>query len=79
VQKVWSNYFGKGIVANGSLAGWLDVSPATPWAFRTHTFNTRNNGGRSVSYYSATGWDGRWYVDFITAAGDFAGTFTIDS
>jgi hypothetical protein len=79
VQKEWSNYFGKGIVANGSLAGLLDVSPAKPGAFQFHAFNTWSNGGRSVSYYYATGWDGRWYNDFFTAAGDLAGTFTINS
>jgi hypothetical protein len=79
VQKEWSNYFGKAIIANGNLAGWLDVSPATPFAFRTHAFNTWNNAGRTVSYYYATGWDGRFYDDFYTAAGDLAGTFTIDA
>jgi hypothetical protein len=81
VQKEWSNYFGKGIVANGNRAGMLDVpTSGLPAAlnFSYVTSNTWNNGGRTTSYYYATGNDGRTYLNFVTAAGDLSGWFTID-
>jgi hypothetical protein len=79
VQKLWSNYFGKGIVANGSQAGLLDVPPTTPYAYQFGGWNTYSNGGRTTTYSWSVGWDGRYYLDFVTAAGDFAGTFTINA
>jgi hypothetical protein len=79
VQKEWSNYFGRGILANGSLSGWLDVPPTTPYSYIISGWNTYSNGGRTTTYAWSVGWDGRYYLDFVTAAGDFAGTFTIDS
>jgi hypothetical protein len=79
VQKEWSNYFGRGIIANGNQAGWLDVPPTTPYSYRFGGWDTYNNNGRTTTYSWSVGWDGRYYLDFVTAAGDFAGTFTIAS
>jgi hypothetical protein len=90
VQKEWSNYFGKGIVANGNFAGYLDVPPYKKpdlfhplgqKAFYAAVAGVRSfdDGGRTATDYWARGWDGRLYHDFVTAAGDLAGTFTIDA
>jgi hypothetical protein len=69
VQAEWSNYYGRGILANGSL-----TSPPAALYF---VYNSWNNGGRTANYFYLFGTDGRTYLDFQTAAGDWSGWFTI--
>jgi hypothetical protein len=76
VQKEWSNYYGGGIIANGNQAYMLDFPP-NPALFTYLTSTTWNNGGRTTTEYYAVGTDGRIYLDFVTAAGDLSGWFTV--
>jgi hypothetical protein len=80
VQKEWSNYFGEGIVANGSKAGMLDVPTWSPYCYEYFDYiasNSWNNGGRTISYDYAWSYDGAMYVNFTTDAGDNSGWFTL--
>jgi hypothetical protein len=78
VQQEWSNYYGEGIIANGTVAFMMDVPISPPIFFNYLVHNTWNNGGRSTSYYYGVGIDGRVYENFVTAAGDLGGWFTIN-
>jgi hypothetical protein len=80
VQKEWSNYFGRGIVADGSKAWMLDAPTWYPdyyGYFNYFTSETWNNGGRTTPEYFATSYDGRDYLNFTTDAGDASGWFTV--
>ena len=80
VQKEWSNYYGRGIVADGTKAGMLDAPTTFPFYYAYFSYvagNTWNNGGWTTNYEYATGYDGLFYDNFVTAAGDYAGWFTV--
>ncbi len=82
VQKEWSNQFGRGIVADGSKSGMLDAPTNFPYYlsyFSYVGYVTVNSNGRWASGNYGWGYDGLTYYNFVTAAGDSAGWFTIQS
>ena len=79
VQQEWSNFYGKGIIANGNVPWMLDMPTYPPGFFQFLVHNTWNNGGRNTSYYYGVGVDGRVYENFVTAAGDLSGWFTLNA
>jgi hypothetical protein len=81
VQKEWSNYFGKGIVADGSKAAMLNAPAGGLLAAAYFNFLSstiwNNNGWITTDYFAQAWSDGLFYHNFTTAAGDLSGWFTI--
>jgi hypothetical protein len=75
VQKEWSNYWGRGILVNGSQ-GWR--MNAGPDYFSYENSTSWNNGGYTAHEYYGTGTDGRTYLTFVTDTGALSGWYTLN-
>lgn len=83
VQKEWSNYFNKGILADGNEAAAMNLSPSALLQVSTIRHFIWNNGGKTTSIVTGIGKairpPLRIYVNFELSPNDFSGWFTINT
>ena len=77
VQQEYSVLLGQGILANGSQSWLMDLPGTNRFAFTyTWSYAANDPGGNSLTLHRAIGTDGRWYMNWEIAPGDYSGWFT---